>query len=576
MFRSLRAPASISAISKNRFRLTLTPLDDRLVPSTAYLATDLASDQPGVAPVIDPTLVNAWGIAMNPSGPAWVSANGTGLSEVYGNPAGALSQPFKVTTPGGATTGQVFNGTPDFVVSSGTASGPAAFIFASESGAVTGWNPGVPPPPPAKVSEFGFQATDGAVYKGIALAQSGGKNYLYLTDFHNGKIDVLDGQFHLTHLAGSFTDPNLPAGYAPFNVAAINGQLYVTFAKQGAEKMDEVDGKGLGFVDVFTTDGTFVKRLVSKGDLNAPWGMALAPATFGEFGGALLVGNFGDGKIHAYDPNTGKSLGTVESAPGHPVTIDGLWGLAFGFGANANTLFYAAGPGGEAHGLFGDITAHAAGTNPVSATLAGDVLTITGSRDDDRVSVDLTHGGTQIVVRAGGDVIGEFDAAAVGSIHFNGLAGDDDFRVDSRIDLPVVADGGAGNDTIQGGGGTDLLLGGPGDDELIGQGGRDVLIGGDGADRLHGNGGDDLLIGGSTTLDASALNQVLGEWTSSDSYLTRVAKLRAGTGGLPKLDSTTVTDDGAKDELFGGSGLDWFFVGSNGRVHGKSPAEVEN
>jgi len=342
---------------KRTHRLSvLELLEGRDVPS-AYTVTNLVSDQPGVARITDPTLVNAWGIAIGPRS-FWVSANETDLSEVYvGDVNGsAVVAPFKVAIPGGSPTGQVANVTADFVVTDGTNSGPAAFIFASESGAVTGWNPNVPPV--SRVAQPAFQATDGAIYKGIALANNGAGNFLYLADFHNGKIDVLDRQYQLTHLAGDFTDPHMKPGFAPFNVAAIGGKLYMTYAKQDADAEDDVQGQGLGFVSVFDLNGNFLDRLVNRGRLNAPWGMARAPANFGQFSGDLLVGNFGDGKIDAYDPVTGEFQGVLSSRPGRPIVIDGLWGLAFGNGTtagDANALYFAAGPDDETHGLFGSI-----------------------------------------------------------------------------------------------------------------------------------------------------------------------------------------------------------------------------
>ena len=174
---------------------------------------------------------------------------------------------------------------------------------------MSAWNMAVPPPAPSTSAQLAFPSADQAVYKGIAQAKNGTNYYLYLADFHNGKIDVLDSTFTLTHLSGSFTDPNLPSGYAPFNVAALNGNLYVSYALQDAAKHDDVSGKGHGFIDIFDLNGAFQKRLVSAGDLNSPWGMVIAPntatTTFGDFSGDLLVGNFGDGRIHAYDPTTG-------------------------------------------------------------------------------------------------------------------------------------------------------------------------------------------------------------------------------------------------------------------------------
>ena len=574
--------------SSLRQPLAVRPLEDRSNPSTAYIATDLIADLPGVAPVTDPTLVNAWGIALNgANGAVWISANGTDLSEVYGRDANGnpLTQPFKVDIPGGAPTGQVFNGTgsaTDFSVTDGTNTKPSAFIFASEAGMITGWNPGVGvvagATGPSRTAEPGFTADDGAIYKGLALGQVGDANFLFAADFHNNKIDVIDGQFHKVTLGAngfeSFTDPNLPRGFAPFNVATIGGKLYVSYAKQGAGAVDDVAGRGNGFIDVFETDGHFDGRLVSRGDLNSPWGMVQAPAGFGDFAGALLVGNFGDGRIHAFDPATGKELGTVGATPTHPLVIDGLWGLAFGNTAgDANTLYYTAGPDDEAHGLFGKITANAAGTNPVTATQTGDDLTITGSRDNDRVLVLTDMAGEKINVMAGRQRIGQFDAATVGTIHFNGFAGDDTLVVDPEISATVIADGGAGNDILSGGSGSNVLVGGLGNDFLLGGAGRDILIGGDGFDRLFGGANDDILVGGSTAHDAdqAALTQILGVWTGSGSYATRVAAIRAGTGGVPKLDATTVTDDGARDLIYGGPGLDWFigvtppdvFIGKN-------------
>ncbi|QJW92927.1 TIGR03118 family protein [Frigoriglobus tundricola] len=579
--------------------LRLESLEHRDTPSTSYLPTDLISDQPGVAPVTDPTLVNAWGISLSPNGGAfWVSANGSDLSELYGGDVNgsAITQPFKVAIPGGAPTGQVFAGLANNFVVSGVnasgvpASGASAFIFASENGTITGWNPGVSPSRPAAPgvstsAVTGYSATDGAVYKGLALAQVNGANYLYATDFHNGKIDVINSQFQKEPLGtngfGTFTDPNLPAGYAPFDVALLNGKLYVTYAKQDAARHDDVAGAGHGFIDVFETNGRFDGRLVSGGDLNSPWGIALAPSNFGRFSNDLLVGNFGNGTIHAYDPTTGKELGTLMESPGHPLVIDGLWGLAFGNGksaGDANTLYFAAGPDHEAHGLFGKITANPEGTNPVTAQLSGGVLTITGSPENDAVEVELDRGGDQIVVENHEQVIGRFARGAVGTITFNGYAGNDTFGVDPRITADVIANGGAGNDVLIGGGGNNILIGGPGNDVLVAGPGRDILIGGGGNDVLIGGRGDDILIGGSTAFDddPAALTQILNVWSSNLSYNDRIAAIRAGTGGVPALDSATVADDGDRDILIGGIGQDWFLATGPDRIFRKRAGEQVN
>jgi uncharacterized protein (TIGR03118 family) len=573
-----------------RLRPGIEQLEDRSNPSTAYLATDLISDQPGVGLITDPTLINAWGISMSPTSPFWVSSNGADLSEVYSGDVGgsALTQPFKVTIPGGAPTGQVFNNTgsaTDFTVSDGTNSAAAVFLFASEAGMITGWNPTVGGSPPSTTAEIGFTAPDGAIYKGLALATNAGSNFLYAADFHNNKIDVIDGSFQKVTLGTgnfeSFTDPNLPAGFAPFNIALIGGKLYVSYAKQDATAQDDVAGIGNGFIDVFETNGHFDQRLVSGDRLNSPWGMVQAPASFGDFSNALLVGNFGDGRIFAYDPTTGARLGTLRESPGHPLVIDGLWGLAFGNGVaagDATSLYYAAGPADETHGLFGKITANAAGTNPVTAILTGGDLTITGSRGDDHVQVSINPLGTMLVVRAGGQRVDRFDLAAVGTIRFNGLAGNDTFFVDPRVSATVVADGGAGNDLLIGGGGNNILLGSTGNDLLFGGASRDILIGGTGQDHLAGGFNDDILVGGSTTHDddATALLQILDTWTSSQSYTDRIAAIRAGTGGVPILDSSTVTDDAVADQLFGGQGLDWFFGIAPDVLHGQKSNEQAN
>jgi uncharacterized protein (TIGR03118 family) len=250
------------------------------------------------------------------------------------------------------------------------ATNPARFIFSTEDGTISGWASGT-----NSVLKADNSSAD-AIYKGLAIGgrdQAGGYavspsptgsasgNLLFATDFHNGRIDVFNASFDLVNLPGSFADPTLPAGFAPFNVQNFGGQLYVTFAKQDADKHDDTPGVGSGFVDVFDMNGNLVKRLISQGKLNSPWGMALAPANFGDFSGDLLVGNFGDGAINAFDPATGAFVGALTADNGSPLVIPGLWALAFGHGSagDATTLFFTAGPGGEQHGLFGTLTAGA-------------------------------------------------------------------------------------------------------------------------------------------------------------------------------------------------------------------------
>jgi uncharacterized protein (TIGR03118 family) len=336
-------------------------LDERCVPAHAgFLKVNLVSDQAGHAAIVDPNLVNSWGLALS-GGALWASNNGTSTSTLYSggvNGSSFMKDGLEVKVPGGSPTGVVFNTTHDFLVSSGAGSGTALFLFASENGTITGWAPAVPPPSPSTMAQTAV-SMPGAVFKGLALGSAGGQNFLYVADFHDNKVLVFDHAFHQTTLVGSFTDPRLPKGFAPFNVADLNGSLYVTYAKQKKGAHDDKAGPGNGFVDVFDTSGNFQRRLTSHGHLNSPWGMALAPGNFGKFSGDLLVGNFGDGRINAFDPTTGKFRGQVSDKHRQPITIDGLWGLAFGNGTTVgatNQLFFAAGPNKETHGLLGSIT----------------------------------------------------------------------------------------------------------------------------------------------------------------------------------------------------------------------------
>ena len=330
--------------------------------ANAYHQTNLVSDLPGLAQLTDPDLVNPWGLAAGPATPIWVADNGTDKATIYpgfvhGSPI--QKAPLVVDIPGGAPTGQVFNGTPGFVVRSGAASGPGVFLFDSEAGLVTGWNPNVPPPAPSAQAEVGTPVRD-AIYKGLAIATTPAGTLLYGADFHHGRIDVFDDGFHRVHLPGRFRDPKLPRGYAPFNVQELGGRLYVAYARQDADREDEVAGPGRGFVDVYSTGGQLLRRLVGRGQLNAPWGLVQAPASgFGRFSGDLLVGNFGDGRINAYDPRTGAFRGRLRHEDGSPIEIEGLWALRFGNGVTGDptTLLFTAGIDDEAHGLFGAIQA---------------------------------------------------------------------------------------------------------------------------------------------------------------------------------------------------------------------------
>ncbi|HZP65880.1 MAG TPA: TIGR03118 family protein [Rudaea sp.] len=324
-----------------------------------YQQHNLVSDGGVAADHTDANLVNAWGIAFNPTGVAWVADNGTGSSTLYDGSGTAQSLVVQIPAPGAASggtpTGIAFNGSNGFVVSGTGGSGPARFIFATEDGIIAGWSPTADGTHALTVVDN--SATTHAVYKGLALSANGNGAMLYATDFHNARIDVFDSTFAaVSQASGAFVDPHMQSGFAPFGIAAIGGDLYVTFAKQDSAGHDEVDGAGLGYVDAFDPNGQLLGRIASRGRLNAPWGVALAPAGFGRFSNALIVGNFGDGRINAFDPIFRVPLGQLSDQNGKPIQIEGLWGLAFGNGfANqpVNTLFFAAGPSDESHGLYG-------------------------------------------------------------------------------------------------------------------------------------------------------------------------------------------------------------------------------
>jgi uncharacterized protein (TIGR03118 family) len=328
-----------------------------------YVQHNLVSDVKGMADLTDDALVNPWGLAQGPTTPAWVADNGTNVATLYKGD-GIVGTPqnvgLKVSIPGDGPTGQVFNSSPsNFMVNDGQGhSGAALFIFDSESGDITGWSPAVPPPPPSTQAQNGAHM-DGAIYKGLALATVGTSSFLYAANFHAATVDVFDSAFKPVHLAGDFTDPHLPKNYAPFNVALLKDQLYVAYALQDANAKDEVAGFGRGIVDVFDTSGHFVRRLISHGHLDAPWGMTVAPDNFGKFSGDLLVGNFGNGRIHAYDARTGRFKGTVKDGNQKPIVIDGLWSLMVGNGTSAdpNAVVFTAGIEDESHGLYGTIMA---------------------------------------------------------------------------------------------------------------------------------------------------------------------------------------------------------------------------
>jgi uncharacterized protein (TIGR03118 family) len=342
--------------------LAAAPSYAAATPTHRFTVTNLVSDIPGVAPVTDPNLVNPWGTSELAGGPLWVSDQGTGVSTLYtgdlsGSPLAAV--PLVVSIPSGGPTGQVFNGnfmtTPgDFPVSAGAQSGPALFIFANLAGQISGWNPGVGAAAGATSTTAEVAATvPGAAFTGLAIEGA----TLYAADFGKGTVDVFDSAFKPVVKAGAFTDRAIPRGFKPFNAQAVGGNIVVTYAKPDPKTGKAENRLGAGFVDVFSPQGKLLRRLVRGGVLDSPWGVVLAPSSFGAFSNDLLVGNFGDGFINAYNPKNGRFLGALRDARGRLIHEDRLWSLILGDGAAATpqTLLFTAGIDNETHGLIGSI-----------------------------------------------------------------------------------------------------------------------------------------------------------------------------------------------------------------------------
>jgi uncharacterized protein (TIGR03118 family) len=409
-------------------RLAVEALEARCLLSANVLQTNLVSDLPGVAAVQDPNLVNPWGIAESSGSPIWISDNNAGVSSIYNIPGANntavsinslvvnIPTPVDPTGNSGTPTGTVFNialTKGAFMITDGTHTAPAVFLFATEDGTIVGWNPGVDPTGkfdgPGGISTHAAIAVDnsgnnftepdpakqtGAVYKGLAIAtDANGRTLLYATNFRSGKVDVFNSDFSPAKLpAGAFTDSHLPAGYAPFGIQVFGDKVYVTYALQNAEKHDDVAGQGHGFVDVYNLDGSpglagEKVRLITRGQLDSPWGLAIAPSSFGDLAGALLVGNFGNGRIHAYNATTGGFMGTLKDPDGEPIEIPGLWGLRVGngkAGGDSSKVYFTAGIDDEKHGLFGSLTPVAKGTpeGPAEAQMV--------QADLDVVQLDLT------------------------------------------------------------------------------------------------------------------------------------------------------------------------------------------
>lgn len=324
-----------------------------------YQQTNLVSNQMGQAPIVDPNLQNPWGLVHGPGTPWWVSDNADGLSTLYDGQGNiqslVVTVPAAPGQPAGSPSAVMFNGSPtNFAVAPGHA---GIFLWVTEDGIIAGWNPGVKPTTAITVVD---RSQQGAVYKGATIVEIGDQEFMLVANFRTGRIEAYDSQFKRVELGEErFEDDRVPDGFAPFNVQGIGPNVYVTYAKQDAAKHDPVGGTGFGFVDVFSSSGRLLQRLEHGPWLNAPWGVVLAPADFGQFSHALLVGNFRGGTIAAYNPLTGRFLGNVLNPDGTTLNIDGLWALEFGNGGRSgpgNTMFFTAGPDHETNGLFGTLT----------------------------------------------------------------------------------------------------------------------------------------------------------------------------------------------------------------------------
>ncbi len=361
----------------NRFRvvlMTAVAVGSMISASwaqTGYKQTNLVANLAGVANHTDAQLSNSWGVAFIPGAPFWIADNNSGVSTLYD--AQGNKQALVVTIPTasvqpcspGCPTGIVANNSGNF--------GGAGFIFDTEDGILAAWTGA------NSANKVVDNSAASAVYKGLATVSNSGGTFLLAANFRSSKIDVFDTAFHATSLAGSFTDPNLPAGFAPHGIHIVNGQVFVTYAMQDAPKHDPMIGPGLGIVDVFDMNGNFVKRFASSGALNAPWGVALAPASFGSFANAILVGNFGDGTINAFDATSGKMLGQLTDPGNHPLVNPGLWELIFGEPGTGdpNTLYLTAGGSDQTHGLFATVVpAQTVTTGDFSLALSAQSATI--------------------------------------------------------------------------------------------------------------------------------------------------------------------------------------------------------
>jgi len=344
-------------------------------PATGYVQTNLASNIPGLAPNVDPKLTNPWGFAENADGTFRVAANGSGRGILFNAQGIRDGADIIIPTPtgGGTSTpnGVVSNDTSGFVITDHGKSAPATLLFSTEDGTIAGWNPEINV---AHAVIAADQSGNDAIFKLLALGTNSQGTFIFATDFHNGVVDIFDSSFNLVHFgANAFVDPTtgadaIPSDFAPFGVKNFGGTLFVTYAKQDEDREDDVAGVGNGFIDEYDTNGNFIRRFATRGLLNSPIGATIAPANFGQFSNDVLIGNFGDSHVNAFDPATGAFLGQLTDTNGSPLVLNGgiqeaetkgLWGIGFGNGINGagtNEMFFAAGPNDEEDGLFGKVT----------------------------------------------------------------------------------------------------------------------------------------------------------------------------------------------------------------------------
>jgi uncharacterized protein (TIGR03118 family) len=344
---------------------------------SGFADSALVSDKAGVVATtttIDASLSNPWGVAIAPGLPFWIADNNSNVSTLYSGTGAIQSDSITGTNEGGIAipasaagvpanpTGQIYNGGGGFLIPTSAGQESALFIFDGEGGTIAAWANGSGAAAVTAYDDGVANGANHAVYKGLAVGTVNGATFLYATDLHNNKVDVFDTQFTKpAAMQGKFVDPTMPSGFVPFGIMALNDQLYVSYTKQDAAKHDETTGAGLGYVDVFDFSGNFVNRFASAGALNAPWGMAIAPAGFGSLAGDLLIGNFGDGKVNVFAPNgtaLATSMGPLTVSNGGTITIPGLWSLVFGNGDSdkpLTTLFYTAGFADQTDGVFGSI-----------------------------------------------------------------------------------------------------------------------------------------------------------------------------------------------------------------------------